>query len=201
MKYSVPPVWTTTGPATKTIRWPRPLVERIKRGDARDACLDAPLRRDLVRHEREVGAIALAKLGRHAQALEAADDAIPDLDFPQLAADRAPVFEHDHRIHALLARRRSIAPRHAPAYACWSSNRNRPGRSHRGRRSRTSASCSSTGWQPNGIRSSTRRWSAGQGRTPTPSGSCGRIRRSCGRSETRRPRTRRRARSRCRRWC
>ena len=37
---------------------------------------DAPLRRHIVRHEREIGAGAIAELGRHADAVEAADDAI-----------------------------------------------------------------------------------------------------------------------------
>ena len=44
--------------------------------DAFDARLDAPLGGDLVGHEREVGSLAVAKLRRHAEAAEAADDAV-----------------------------------------------------------------------------------------------------------------------------
>ena len=43
-------------------------------GDAGDTAFDAPLRRDVVAHEREAETVALAELGRHANPFVAADD-------------------------------------------------------------------------------------------------------------------------------
>jgi hypothetical protein len=51
-----------------------PLHVAHHRGDARHAALDAPLRRDVVAHEREAEPVALAELGRDADAVVAADD-------------------------------------------------------------------------------------------------------------------------------
>ncbi len=72
------------------------------RGDARDAHLDSSFRRHLVRHEGKIAALAIAELRRHAQAVEAADHSIADLDLAQLATRRSAVgADHDDRIHAL----------------------------------------------------------------------------------------------------
>ena len=71
------------------------------RRDARDADLDAPLRRDLVRHEREAVAIAFLELRHHAHAGDAADDVIAGADVAQLAAQRAPLLDDDDRVHPL----------------------------------------------------------------------------------------------------
>src|SRR6185436_8117926 len=58
------------------------------RRDARDADLDAPLGRDLVGHEREAEAIALAELGDDLDAVHAGDDEIAFADVAQLGAAR-----------------------------------------------------------------------------------------------------------------
>ena len=101
MKYAAPPVWTTTGPATKTMRRPGRARFAHQRGDAADAGLDAALRRDLVGHEGEVRAVALAELRGDADAFEAADDAIAGPHLAQLAARGAAVVDDDHGVHAL----------------------------------------------------------------------------------------------------
>ena len=67
----------------------RPLHLRHHRRDARDADLDAPLRRNLVRHEREAEAIALLELRHRPDALDAAHDRVARPHVAQLAADRA----------------------------------------------------------------------------------------------------------------
>ena len=48
-------------------------------GDARDAAFDAPLRRHVVAHEGEAEPVAFAELGRHADAVVAADDRLAGL--------------------------------------------------------------------------------------------------------------------------
>ena len=60
------------------------------RGDALDADFDPALRRNLVRHEREAVAIAIAELRRHAHAGHAAHDPIAGPHVAQLAAARGP---------------------------------------------------------------------------------------------------------------
>ena len=83
--------------------WPaaRPGLAHQRR-DFADADLYPPLRRDLVRHEHEIGAVALPELGRDTQALHAADHAIASANLAQLATDRTAVVEHDHGVHALM---------------------------------------------------------------------------------------------------
>ena len=135
-----------------------------QRGDAADAGLDAALRRDLVGHEREVRAVALAELRGDADAFQAADHAIAGPDLAQLAARRRGRRRRRSRRPCAGARPRSTRRRRARGCACWSSNRSRRARSRRARRSRSSASCSSTGLQPSCIRSSTSRRSAGRRR-------------------------------------
>ena len=71
-------------------------------GNPRDAGLDAALGGDLVGHEREAVAIALAELRRDADALDAADDGVARAHVAQLAAQRAAAFDHDDRVHPLL---------------------------------------------------------------------------------------------------
>ena len=61
-------------------------TSRIICGDARDAAFDAALRRDVVAHEREAEAVALAELGRDADAVVAADHRFAGLHVAQLAA-------------------------------------------------------------------------------------------------------------------
>src|SRR5262249_5576074 len=62
------------------------------RRDPRDAHLDAPLRRDLVRHEREPESIARLEFGDDLDAAYAADDRVPFPDLAQFPADgRAPL--------------------------------------------------------------------------------------------------------------
>ena len=84
-----PPVCTTTGPATTAIRPPAALTSRIIAAMRDDADLDAPLRRDLVGHEREAVPIALLELRHDPDAGDAADDRVAGADVAQLAADRA----------------------------------------------------------------------------------------------------------------
>src|SRR5262249_26039445 len=71
------------------------------RRDARDARLDAALRRDVVGHEREVGAIAIAELRRDADAVESAHDAIARAYVAKLAARGNARLDDDRRVHAL----------------------------------------------------------------------------------------------------
>src|SRR5947199_322646 len=71
--------------------------------DARHAHLDAALRGDVVRHEREVGAIAIAEFRRDADAVEAADDAVSGAQVAELAAFRAVRRDHDRGVHPLTA--------------------------------------------------------------------------------------------------
>ena len=78
----------TTGPATNTMRSPRGLGLAHQSRDPRHAGLDAALGRDLVDHEREIAALAVAELGRDADALEPAHDLVADPDLAQLPADR-----------------------------------------------------------------------------------------------------------------
>ena len=66
-----------------------------------DAAFDATLRRDVVAHEREAETVALAELGRHANAFVAADDRLAALDVAQLPARRAPVVDDDDGVHPL----------------------------------------------------------------------------------------------------
>ena len=70
--------------------------------DPRHADFDAALRRHVVGHEREVGAVAVAELRRDADAVEAADDAIAGPQVAELAAFGARGGEHDRRVHPLL---------------------------------------------------------------------------------------------------
>ena len=88
-KCSTPPVCTTTGPATTAMRPPALLDVAHHRGDARDAAFDAALRGDLVAHEREAEAIALAELRRDADAVVPADDGSPPRTSRSLRHDGA----------------------------------------------------------------------------------------------------------------
>ena len=71
------------------------------RRDARDADLDPPLRRDLVRHEREAQAVAFLKLRHRSHALHAAHDLVAGPHVAQLAAQGPAVLDDDDRIHPL----------------------------------------------------------------------------------------------------
>ena len=76
-------------PARRRRRFARPPRLRVAhhRRDPRDAGLDAPLRRHLVGHEREVAALAVAELGRDADARASPQTTrSPSLDVAQLAA-------------------------------------------------------------------------------------------------------------------
>ena len=95
-------MWTTTGPATNAMRPPACLDVAHHRRDARDADLDAPLRRDLVGHEREAVAIALLELRDDLDAVDAADDRRRRCG-SRAACGRspAPPSIDDRRVHAL----------------------------------------------------------------------------------------------------
>ena len=84
---------------------PAALTSRIIAAMRDDADLDAPLRRDLVGHEREAVAVALLELRHDLDAVDAADDGVAAADVAQLAADgaRAPSID-DRGVHALVAR-------------------------------------------------------------------------------------------------
>ena len=82
------------------------------RGDACDADLDAPLRGDLVGHEREAETIARLKFRENLDAVHAAHHRVAGPNLAQLAAERAArlrtarfgaraFFDDDGRVHAL----------------------------------------------------------------------------------------------------
>ena len=104
-----------------------------QRRDAADTGFDPALRRDLVRHEGEVGAVALAELRGDADAFESADDVIAGPDLAQLPAGGAAVGDDDHGVHALPLDLDPLAGRPVHASADWWSNRNRRGRCRRAR--------------------------------------------------------------------
>ena len=70
-------------------------------GNFRDDGFDAALRGHLVAHEAKAGLVALLHVGRDADALHAARDAVAPLDVAQLAARDAARLDHEHGIHAL----------------------------------------------------------------------------------------------------
>src|SRR6476659_9369880 len=69
--------------------------------DARDAALDAPLRRDVVAHERESKPVALPEFRRDANAVVSTDDRLTRLDVAQLSTLRLRRGHDDHRVHPL----------------------------------------------------------------------------------------------------
>ena len=71
------------------------------RRDPRHADLDAALRRNLVRHEREAEPVAGLELRDDFHALDPADHGVSGANLPQLAADRAFIRDHDDGVHAL----------------------------------------------------------------------------------------------------
>src|SRR4030095_8071334 len=73
------------------------------RGNSRDADLDAPFGRDLVRHEREPEAIARLELRDDFDAVNPADDSVAAPDLAQLAA-HGPGRLHAARFHLLTLR-------------------------------------------------------------------------------------------------
>src|SRR5262245_55655725 len=78
-------------------------------GDSRDADFDAPLRRDLVRHEREAESIARLELGHRLDPAYAADDGVAAPDLAQLPAHGGRSFDHDRGIHPLAYDRPPLA--------------------------------------------------------------------------------------------
>src|SRR5207237_1376561 len=69
--------------------------------DSRDAHFDAPFRRHVVRHEREIRAIAIAELGRDAEPFEPAHDPTAGTHVAHLPALDAATLAYDHGVHAL----------------------------------------------------------------------------------------------------
>jgi hypothetical protein len=79
----------------------RALHIRHHRRNTSDGHFHTPLRRDLVRHEREAETIALLKLRDGSHALHSTYDLVAGPHVAQFAADGTAVFDHDDRIHPL----------------------------------------------------------------------------------------------------
>src|SRR5262245_45074761 len=71
-------------------------------GYSRHASFHAALGGDVVAHERETEAVAFPEFRRDTNPFVPTDDRVAALHVAELAADRPPVLDHDHRIHPLL---------------------------------------------------------------------------------------------------
>ena len=197
VKYAAPPVWTTTGPATKTIAAARAPGVAHHRGD--------PPTLASTRRSDEISLAMKAKSPRSRSRnsgvtrmpSSAADDPIAGPNLAQLPAEARAVRRGRSRRPCAVARPRSTRRRRAPACAGWSSSRSRRRRSRRDRRCgaghparrRVAAELHQILDQPLQAAPS----------APRPSARCARSRRWCGRLRSSALRTRRRARSPCRR--
>ena len=95
-------MWTTTGPATTAIL-PAALLDLPHHvRDAADHPFDAALRGNVIAHEREAQAVALAELRGHANTVVPAEHRLAGADVTQLPAHGPASRRHDHRVHPLL---------------------------------------------------------------------------------------------------
>ena len=122
-----------------------------------DADLDAPLRRHLVRHEREVAALAIAELRRRRAARASPQTTRSPILTSRSLRQAAPPSPAT-TMTASMRWRSTVHPAAVDAHVGPHVGRRIEivrARSRRDRPAAASASCSSTAWQPSGISSST----------------------------------------------